>query len=188
MYKLFNDRNYWEPYGDSGRWLQRERGLEDENDDVEDENFFHDDGLVGHVAQGGLEDQLVCVVELKDEIFERVCIIDWDSPPIYCVYFDDGDLEEYFYIYIYIYIDRYIDIQEIDAHQMFSANPKSVFLGHVRFAYTGWFGEPTSVRWIPKRTFRVLVKMDTFTWKDVILNDSSIGIMLNLEESLYFWR
>lgn len=69
--------------------MQRECGLEVENDDLEDENFFHDDRLVVHVAQGRLEDQLVCVVELKEEIFERVCIIDWDSR------------------------------QEIDAHQMF---------------------------------------------------------------------
>jgi len=30
--------------------------------------------------------------------------------------------------------------------------------------------------------------MDTFTWKDVMLNNSSFSIMLNLEESLYFWR
>ena len=42
---------------------------------------------------GGLEDWLVCAVELKDENFVRVCVVDWDSTPIYDVYVDDGDLE-----------------------------------------------------------------------------------------------
>jgi hypothetical protein len=35
----------------------------------------------------------VCAVELKDENFERVCAINWVSPPIYDVYFVDGNLE-----------------------------------------------------------------------------------------------
>ena len=35
---------------------------------------------------------MVCAVGLKDEKFERVCSIDWDSPPNYDVYFDDDDI------------------------------------------------------------------------------------------------
>ena len=31
---------------------------------------------------------MACAVVLKDEKFERVCSIDWDSPPNYDVYFD----------------------------------------------------------------------------------------------------
>ena len=35
---------------------------------------------------------MVCAVGLKDEKFERVFSIDWDSPPNYDVYFDDDDI------------------------------------------------------------------------------------------------
>lgn len=43
--------------------------LKDENDDVEDKYFFHDDWYIKLAAWGKLEDRLACVVELKDENF-----------------------------------------------------------------------------------------------------------------------
>ena len=51
------------PLGHTGRWSQgwqwRYRRWK----------LLHDVGLVEYEARGGLEDQLVCAIELKDEIF-----------------------------------------------------------------------------------------------------------------------
>ena len=50
--------------------------LKDENDDVEDKYFFHDDWYIKLAAWGKLEDRLACVVELNNENFERLSVID----------------------------------------------------------------------------------------------------------------
>lgn len=54
-------------------------GLEDENNNIEDKYSFHDDRYIKPAAWGKLEDRLACVVELKDENFERLCVIDFYS-------------------------------------------------------------------------------------------------------------
>ena len=43
-----------------------EGGLKDENNDIEDENSFHDAGPIEYAAWGKLEDLLGCAVELRD--------------------------------------------------------------------------------------------------------------------------
>lgn len=92
------------------------------------------------------------VVELEDENFERVCAVDWDSLPIYDVYFDDSDLE----VSTSIHIEE--TIQESD--NKCSMQVKSSF-GHERFANTffDWvglqthfdFNKPLLFNEIPKR-------------------------------------
>lgn len=50
---------------------------------IQKKNSFHDAGHIEHAARGGLK-------ELKDETFERICVIKLDSPPIY-----EGYLEKH---------------------------------------------------------------------------------------------
>ena len=42
-----------------------ESGLEDETDDEEDENPFHDVGLIHHLVGGGLEERLIHGLDLN---------------------------------------------------------------------------------------------------------------------------
>ena len=92
------------------------------------------------------------VVELEDENFERICAVDWDSLPIYDVYFDGSDLE----VSTSIHIEE--TIQESD--NKYSMQVESSF-GHERFANTfyDWIGlqthfdftKPLLFNEIPKR-------------------------------------
>ena len=52
-------------------------------DAIEEQNSFH------NVGRGRLENQLVCVVELKDKNSKGTCGYT-DFPPIYKVYLDGG--------------------------------------------------------------------------------------------------
>lgn len=89
--------------------------IQDGNDAIEDENSFH------NVGQGRLEDQLVCVVELKVKI-QKAHVPYTDFPPTYNIYLDGGD----FYVSTSIHIKQ--TIQGSDAHQVFNASPTSVLL------------------------------------------------------------
>ena len=68
-------------YGDSGRGLRTlghtKTWSNDENNNIKDENSFHDAGPVYYAARAGLEDQLGYAIELKvsPQTFERFCVL-----------------------------------------------------------------------------------------------------------------
>ena len=66
LYKFFSYGTVWA----SGRRLQilghiQKGGFEDENDDMEEEILSHDVESIEHVAQGRLEEWLVCAIKFK---------------------------------------------------------------------------------------------------------------------------
>ena len=115
------------------------------------------------------------------ENFERVYLFvsDQNSPPIYGVYVDDGDLE----VSTLMHIKE--TIQESDAHRVFDASPKSVLLD-MKGLYTHVdLNNPLVFDEIHKRN--ILMDMDNFTCKDVIFSKAFTGLILN-HEKLYFYE